>query len=89
MADDPPDCAEAECSREGAFWRYDGEGGWLPICGRHARHLHPSLEVHAWLEAGYMRPIERGQPDGPPPEPTVERGRAFRAEIDAVLGWSD
>lgn len=86
----PPACAEPGCGRDGSFWWYDSDGGaWRPVCGIHARHRHPSLEVHAWLESGYMRPIELERPDGPPPEPEVERGRVFREEVDALLDRSD
>lgn len=87
--DELPPCAEADCGRDASFWRYDRDDDrWHPVCAHHAEHLHPSLEVHAWLVSGYMRPIERGRPEGPPPEPAVERGRAFREEVDALMGWS-
>ena len=86
--EDPPACAEPACERDGSFWWYDKAGdGWQPLCDVHARHRHPSIEVAAWLASGYMRPIERGRPDGPPPEPVVERGRIFREEVDQLLGW--
>lgn len=87
--DGRPNCAGEDCGLEAAFWWYDGAGLWWPVCDRHAQHLHPSLEVHAWLESGYMRPVERGQPAGEPAEPSVSRGRAFRDAIDELLGWGE
>lgn len=86
----PPACDEPGCGRDAAFWWYDGgHDEWAALCDVHARHRHPSIEVRAWLESGYMRPVELGRPDGPPAEPELERGRAFRAEIDALLDRSD
>lgn len=86
----PPECLEPGCGRDAAFWWYDRpDDEWSPVCDVHASHLHPSLEVGAWLESGYLRPVERGRPAGPPPRPDVDRGRVFREEIDALLGWSD
>lgn len=85
----PHACDEPGCGRDGSFWWYDRDGDeWSPVCDVHARHRHPSVEVRAWLESGYMRPIELGRPEGPPPEPGLERGRAFREAIDALLDRS-
>lgn len=81
-----PGCLKAGCDREPAFWWYDrGDDRWRPVCEPHARHLHPSIELHAWLEGGYMKPVELGKPASPPPPPANERGAAFRDEIDRTL----
>lgn len=86
----PPDahdqCVDSTCSRDAAFWLYEpAEDRWRSICERHARHVHPSLEVHAWLESGYMVPFELGRPDGPPVTPQHGRGIAFREAVEDVL----
>lgn len=84
------ECEKSSCDRDAAFWLYDGTGAyWSPVCAVHAEHAHPSIEVHAWLESGYMKPIELGQPDSPPPAPGDRRGRFFREEIQETLGWTD
>lgn len=89
-AEPPPRCGTAECPRRASFYRFDREGGdWHPVCERHARTLHPSLEVHAWLESGYLRPVERGEPAGPPGPPAGERGAAFRDMVEEAMGWGE
>lgn len=83
------DCVKASCPRSGAFWLYDGEADyWSPVCEIHAEHAHPSIELHAWLESGYMKPIELGRPEDPPDEPTDRRARLFRDEIETVVDWT-
>lgn len=92
MTDDGqrPPCSTADCEVPAAFWAYEPEPGrWRPICERHARRRHPSLEVGAWLESGYMTPVELGRPDGPPGEPRGARAAAFRAAVDEAMGWAD
>lgn len=83
--DKPPMCRVAGCHTEAAFWLYRPTGGWRPLCERHVVHLHPSLELHAWLAAGYARPVERGRPTGPPPAPRGGRETAFREAIDEAM----
>lgn len=84
-----PACADPACDRPAAFRLYRPDAGrWRPICERHARHLHPSLELHAWLESGYLKPVEVAAPDGPPPAPSGERGAAFRDLVAEAMGWS-
>lgn len=79
-------CAEPGCRSDASFWLYGPDvDRWRPICDRHARHVHPSLEVQAWLESGYMSPVELGRPDGPPGQPEHRRAAAFRAAIEDVL----
>lgn len=88
-ADASPECSESGCVDDAAFFVYSSETkDWRPICDPHARHLHPSLEVHAWLESGYMKPVEMGKPEGDPPGPRGGRAEAFRAEVEKVMGWS-
>lgn len=88
--DAPPGCSEPGCGDDAAFFVYDAEpGDWRPVCDSHARRLHPSLEVGAWLESGYMRPVEVGPPDGPPSDPRGGRAKAFRGEIEETMGWSE
>lgn len=90
-ADDTPvACSDSRCERDAAFRVYDRDRGhWRPICRPHAEQLHPSLEIHVWLESGYMKPIELGAPDGPPVEPGRVRGAAFRDEIEKLMEWSE
>lgn len=88
--DQPPACAEQGCETRAVFWMCDGEsGGWRPVCERHARHAHPSLELRAWFESGYLKPVELGRPDAPPADPRDARTAAFREEVDELMGWSD
>lgn len=83
-----PDCGSPGCGSGADFYRYEPEtGDWKPVCDRHARELHPSLEVHAWLESGYLRPVERGRPPGPPDDPPGDRAAAFRDLVEDAMGW--
>lgn len=82
-------CAAADCDIEAAFRFYDrDEGGWSPLCERHALEIHPSLELGALLESGYLRPVEVGPQTGPPGEPPTARGVVFRESVEELLGWS-
>lgn len=87
--DDAPACGEPGCEADAAFFGYDAEDGeWRPICAPHARHRHASLELHAWLESGYLKPVELGEPDGEPAEPRTERASEFRVAVEDAMGWS-
>lgn len=90
MSESPaPPCGISDCSADAAFRFYDRDsGGWTPRCERHAVAIHPSLELHALLESGYLRPVEVGPPDGPPGTPATPRGEAFRDAVEELLGWS-
>lgn len=92
MSDDPArpiDCREADCERAAAFRLYDPDiGAWSPVCRQHALAVHLSVEIGALLESGYLRPIEVGEPTGPPGEPATARAAAFRDEVEALTGWS-
>lgn len=92
MSDDPRDsvaCDEPGCERAASFRLYDpAAAGWTPVCRQHALAVHPSLEIGALLESGYLKPIEVGMPDGPPGEPPTARAAAFREEVEALTGWS-
>lgn len=82
-------CREAGCGSDAAFRLYDpGRAAWRPVCEQHALAVHPSLEIGALLESGYLRPVEVGEPDGPPGEPGTARAAAFREEVEALTGWS-
>lgn len=84
---DPLPCAAAECDEAADFRFYDrGAGRWSPRCERHALEVHPSLELHVLLEAGYLRPVEVGAPGGPPDDPPTGRSRAFRELVEDLLG---
>lgn len=84
-----PDCADADCTDAAAFRQYDvPAGSWRPVCARHARETHPSLELKAWLESGYMRPVAVGRPAGPPDDPATGRAEAFRELVDGAMGWA-
>lgn len=86
---DASGCSARDCSREAVFFVFDADAGdWSPICRPHAQRRHPSLEVHAWLEAGYLRPAELGKPAGPPGEPQTARSAEFRREIRDTMDWS-
>lgn len=81
----PPTCRRCDASAE--FWLYrPDDPGWRPLCKRHVVHLHPSIELRAWLASGYAKPTELGRPRGPPTEPVDGRGAALREVIDEVLG---
>lgn len=90
MSDPPaPSCGTSNCPADAAFRFYDRDAGtWTPRCERHALEIHPSLELHALLESGYLRPVEVGPPDGPPAAPVTPRGEAFRESVEELLGWS-
>lgn len=81
----PPACRESDCESAADFWLYRPERGWRPRCERHVVQLHPSLELHAWLAAGYARPVERGRPTEPPSAPRTGREAAFREAVDEAL----
>lgn len=82
-------CDESDCDSAAAFRLYDVDrGAWQPVCEQHALAVHPSLEIGALLESGYLRPVERPVPDGPPDEPATARAAAFREEVEALLDWS-
>lgn len=84
-----PACARSTCDSTADFRWYDADvERWLPVCERHALAVHPSLEVGALLESGYLRPVELDPPSGPPPDPPTPRGRAFREAVEELLGWS-
>ena len=88
-SDDAVGCRRAGCDRPASFRLYEvDERRWEPICEPHAVAVHPSLEIHALLESGYLKPVELGPPDGPPGEPATGRSAAFREEVEALLGWS-
>jgi hypothetical protein len=89
-ADDAqPPCGRQDCDATADFWLYHGDGRWRPICERHAVHHHPSIEVNAWLESGYARPIELDRPEGPPAAPRGGRSAAFRELVAEAMGWSE
>lgn len=89
-SDGPPPCSESGCASEADFYVFSADSAeWFAICSSHATHLHPSLEVHAWLESGYMKPVELGKPDRAPSEPRGGRANAFRTEVEEMMGWSE
>lgn len=84
----PVACAEPGCAVAADFRFFDRDAAaWRPVCERHALEIHPSLELGALLESGYLRPVEVGVPDGPPGRPPTDRGAAFRAVVEDLLGW--
>lgn len=83
-----PECSGAGCADAADFRLYDAdEGAWRPVCERHARTAHPSLEVRAWLESGYGKPVAVGRPTGPPADPPTPRAAAFRELVAEAMGW--
>lgn len=90
--DDPsgpgvPDCVASGCESTADFWLFvPTRQRWRPRCERHVVTFHPSLELHAWLAAGYGRPVERGRPADPPDAPRGGREAAFREAIAETLG---
>ena len=83
------DCGEPGCGRGSDFRLFDPEAGsWTPVCRQHALEVHLSLEIGALLESGYLRPVELGEPEGPPGPPATARAAAFREEVEALTGWS-
>ena len=82
-------CTRPDCPRAGDLWVYHAsENRWHPLCERHTRRLHPSLEITAWLESGYARPVELGRPADTPPTPPSDRAAAFREIVDHAMGWA-
>lgn len=79
---DPPPCCRCEAAAD--FWLYRS-GDWQPRCERHVVHAHPSIELRAWLESGYAKPVERGRPEGPPADPAHGRAAAFRELVEGIL----
>ncbi len=76
------------CETPGDFWSYDASTAqWEPYCERHLRTRHPSLEIAAWLESGYARPIELDR--APPGEPGLPRTVHFREMVEAAMGWEE
>lgn len=90
MADErTASCHEPGCESAASFRLYDPDAAvWSPVCERHALAVHPSLEVGALLESGYLKPVETGEPDGPPTEAPTVRAAAFREEVETLTGWS-
>jgi hypothetical protein len=87
--DDAGPCTRPDCTRDGELWVYHaGDDGWRRLCEYHTRRLHPSLEVDAWLESGYARPVELGRPVDAPETPPAGRPAAFRAVVDRAMGWT-
>lgn len=85
-----PPCSQQDCLAAADFWLYHPENDrWRPICERHAVHLHPSIEVTAWLESGYAKPIELDRPEGPPATPRDGRSAAFRELVDETMDWTE
>ena len=88
-----PACVVDGCARSPAFWIWPpATTTWEPVCSVHLRIAHPSLERKVWLESGYARPIERGQPTEPPTDPATARAAAFRELLEATIsdrpvGW--
>jgi hypothetical protein len=84
------ECHEPDCSKSASFRLFDRPAGrWRPICERHARTIHPSLELGLLLESGYLKPIELVPPDSSPAEPVTPRDRAFRESVERLLGWAE
>lgn len=83
-----PVCNEPGCAGDAAYWLYSvPRATWLPICQKHAELLHPSLEIHAWLTSGYLKPIELPKPTAPPVAPDEERAKDFRALVTDTMNW--
>lgn len=83
-----PECTEPGCAADAAYWLYSvPRATWHPICRKHAELLHPSLEIHAWLTSGYLKPIELPEPTGYPEEPAEDRAKEFRAIVTDTMHW--
>lgn len=81
-------CGATGCDAAASFRFYDrDDDAWTPRCERHALEIHPSLELGALLESGYLRPVEVDPPAGPPGPPPTARGAAFRETVEELLGW--
>lgn len=80
-------CCEMECcTRDPAFWVYFPlQSSWIPLCRRHLRTRHPSLEIKVWLEGGFARPVELGRPQSRPKAPESGRQLAFREMLETTL----
>ena len=90
--DDPdrPPCATDGCAEGATLFVFDAAAGaWRPRCRPHAEQLHPSLEVHAWQAAGWLKPVELGRPEEIPSTPGSTRAEQFRREIRRAMGWSE
>lgn len=82
----PPACLVSTCRNDADFWVYQPGGSqWNPRCRRHLVELHPSLEVNAWLESHYAKPIELDRPSSPPTPPTTGRAAAFREIVETAM----
>lgn len=82
-------CGRPRCDTAAAYRLYEPDiATWVSVCERHALAVHPSLEIGALLESGYLRPVELDPPDGPPSPPPTPRGQAFRDAVEELLGWS-
>lgn len=87
---DGPECGTAECREPAGFWLFHVPADeWRPLCPRHLREVHPSVEIRAWLESGYAKPAELGRPESPPSAPAGGRARGFRSLVDDALDWDD
>lgn len=81
-------CTRHRCGGDADFWFYHPlEECWRPFCERHTLQRHPSIEINAWLESGYARPVELGTPVEPPTTPSDDRTAAFRDLVDRAMGW--
>jgi hypothetical protein len=84
------DCSIESCSTTAAYFLFDADDAeWLPLCSPHTEQRHPSLEVHAWMAAGLVKPVELGRPESPPSDPGSDRGRRFRDEVVRTMGWDE
>lgn len=83
-----PECTEPGCTGSADYWLFSVPADrWRPICDTHAELLHPSLEIHAWLTSGYLKPIELPEPIGHPAEPAEDRAKEFRAIVTDTMNW--
>lgn len=84
----PPVCHVSGCANESDFWVYQPEQAqWESVCRRHLIELHPSLEVKAWLESNFAKPIELDRPSSPPDAPKTARATAFREIVETAMEW--
>ena len=85
-----PECSVEGCSARATYFLFEADDAeWQPRCSPHTEQRHPSLEVHAWMAAGLVKPVELGRPEAPPKDPGSPRGRRFREEIVRTMGWGD
>lgn len=81
-------CTREDCDHDADFWLYHpGDDRWRQLCDRHTLQLHPSIEVNAWLESGYAKPVELGRPEGQPASPRDGRPAEFREIVDRAMDW--